>query len=390
MTIVVRATDKGTIGRMVTHDGYVVAAHSILARTGIQTYRASDFGLQKIMKIGSDAILRLYRPEDEVFDAESLASFNHVPLTIDHPSEALVSADNWSQIAKGEVCDVVRDRDYVSGTVIIKSRDAIDAVNNGMVELSAGYRFELDLTPGTTPDGQPYDGVQRHIRGNHVAIVDKARCGSACRIGDSQKGDSMDKKVVVKGIVIEVGDTAASLIEQLMASEKAAQDGLAVATEKLTTIAKDHEKAVAAKDAEITELKGKIVSAEAMDAMVEDRAKTLTVAKRLMPAISTDKKSCADIHREVLAHVITEHEGAKAIVTAIVGDSADALNAAPLALVKSAFNAVGASVTSETVANDGDRALADALAGKKSGEQKLVGRGAMMARQFWKPEDKKS
>lgn len=389
MTIVVRASDKGTIGRMVTHDGYVIAAHSILARTGIQVYRASDFSLHKVMSIAPDAVIRLYRPDEEVFDAESLASFNHVPLTLDHPSEAIVSADNWSQIAKGEVCDVVRDHDYVSGTVIIKSRDAIEAVDNGMVELSAGYRFELDLTPGVTPDGQPYDGVQRHIRGNHVAIVNKARCGSACRIGDSQKGDSMDKKVNVKGIVIEVGDTAASVIEQLAASEKSAQDALTAANAKLETIAKDHETVVAAKDAEIAELKGKIVSAEAMDAMVEDRAKTVTVAKRLMPTISTDKKTCADIHREVLAHAIKENDTAKAVVVAIVGDSADALNTASPTIVKSAFQAVGASATGETVANDGDRALADALAGKREGAPKLVGRDAMLARQHWKPEANK-
>lgn len=384
MTIVVRATDKGTIGRMVTHDGYVVAAHSILARTGIQTYRASDFGLQKIMKIDSDAILRLYRPEDEVFDAESLASFNHVPLTIDHPSEALVSADNWSQVAKGEVCDIARDAQYVVGTVIIKSRDAIEAVNQGKVELSAGYRFELDLTPGTTPDGQAYDGVQRHIRGNHVAIVDEARCGSACRVGDSQKGEKMEKKMSVKGITIEVGDTVASVIEQLVAAEQAAHSERDVAVGKLESIAADHAKVVAAKDAEIATLKGQIVSAEALDAMVDDRSKTIATAKRLMPAISTDKKSCADIHREVLAHVIGQNEVAKTMVVAIVGDGADALKAAQPAVVKSAFFAVGASITVEGAANDGERALSDALSGgKKTGESKLVGRDAMLARKHW-------
>ena len=88
----------------------------------------------------------------------------------------------------GEVIEIRRAGDMLSGKVIIKARSAIDAVEAGTVELSNGYSFKLDMTAGRTPDGEGYDGVQRQIRGNHVALVEAARCGSACRLGDALPG----------------------------------------------------------------------------------------------------------------------------------------------------------------------------------------------------------
>lgn len=380
--IILHAQDRTTIGKLVTQDGFVIAARSVLARTGIQTYRASELGLHKVMDIAADAELRLHRPVDEVFAPESVASFNRVPLTLDHPSEMLVTTDNWSRVAKGEVCDAAQDGEFLMGTVIIRSRDAIEAVNRGVVELSAGYRFELDLTAGVTSDGAVYDGVQRRIRGNHVAIVDVARCGSACRIGDAKKEDSMEKKITVGGIVIEVGDTAASVIEQLVSAEQAAKMACDVAVKKLDVAATDHATVLATKETEIAELKKQILTGDQLDVMVQNRVKTLVTAKTLAPAVVTDKKSCPAIHREVLEVVMASDATAKSIAMAIVGDKLE--TATPEAL-KSAFYAVDAAM-SHQVGNDGDRALADALAGGQhvGADAKLVGRAVFTARQPWK------
>jgi hypothetical protein len=58
-------------------------------------------------------------------------------------------------------------------------------VEGGKRELSNGYASLIDFTPGETVNGQHYDAVQRQIRGNHVAVVDKGRAGPMCRIGDA-------------------------------------------------------------------------------------------------------------------------------------------------------------------------------------------------------------
>jgi len=48
---------------------------------------------------------------------------------------------------------------------------------DGKVELSNGYTSEIEFKAGKTNDGFEYDAIQTDIKGNHIAIVDKARCG---------------------------------------------------------------------------------------------------------------------------------------------------------------------------------------------------------------------
>lgn len=92
-------TDRATIaGVRETRDGYLVAEARI-ARTGVQNYTASELGL-KDRKPGD--VIRVYRPEEEVFAADAMAGLAHRPITIDHPSE-MVTADNWRKHAVGSV-----------------------------------------------------------------------------------------------------------------------------------------------------------------------------------------------------------------------------------------------------------------------------------------------
>lgn len=175
----------GLSARTVTEEGYLETLSNI-ARTGVQDYRAYELGLDAD---GMDPmkVIRLHRPPEEVFNPASMASFEGKPVTLGHPDEP-VTSENWSGLAMGEVIKIRRTGDMLAGKVIIKARSAIDAVEAGTVELSNGYSFKLDMTAGRTPDGKEYDGVQRQIRGNHVALVEAARCGSACRLGDAFPG----------------------------------------------------------------------------------------------------------------------------------------------------------------------------------------------------------
>lgn len=164
--------------RRTTQDGYLVAAARI-ARTGVQTYRGAEMGRTDL------ATVRVWRPEEEVFAADALASMAHRPVTLDHPAEPVTSA-NWKAHSVGQVGgEVARDGDYVRVPLVLMDHAAIDAVIAGKRQLSVGYAAEIDWTPGTTPAGEAYDAVQRRIRANHLAVVDAARAGPACRIGDA-------------------------------------------------------------------------------------------------------------------------------------------------------------------------------------------------------------
>ncbi len=296
-----------------TGDGYLVATAKAV-RTGIQLYAGSEVG------VTDKAVVRVYRPPEEVFADASLQSFSHAPVTINHPAEA-VTADNWSQLAVGEVSTAAKkDGEWVHLPLVLKDAAAIAAVESGKRELSAGYTCELDWTPGVTADGQSFDAQQRNIKINHLALVDRARAGSQARIGDGAWGampiddatheDSpMNlKTVTVDGIPVEVTDQGATVIATL-------QQRLADAAKKASDTETSHaaliaakDKDIATRDAEIDKLKGQVLDAAALDKLVTDRANLIALAAKIAKDVKTEGLSDADIR--------------KAVVTAKLGDAA--------------------------------------------------------------------
>ena len=122
---------------------------------------------------------REYRPPDEVFHADSLSAWALTPVTYDHPQE-FVTAQNARKYAVGAVGESVRrDGNHIAASLVVFDADTVAKMDNGKVQLSCGYLVDVEETPGTTPDGEAYDAVQRNIRANHVAIVDVGRAGSA-------------------------------------------------------------------------------------------------------------------------------------------------------------------------------------------------------------------
>lgn len=136
------------------------------------------------------SIRKEYRPADEVFAPESLASFKGAALTIGHPDK--VTPATWAKDSVGFVPDVPErvklhdGHEYAATTVHVARADALTGVDSGeLEELSAGYSADFDPTPGRDPvTGEAYDGVQRNIRLNHVALLPqgKARAGRNARL----------------------------------------------------------------------------------------------------------------------------------------------------------------------------------------------------------------
>lgn len=155
---------------------------ALIARIGVQEYALSD-----------GRTVREYRPPEEVFSDASLASWDDLALTIDHPSEP-VQPSNWSRLAKGHVDDPAKDPsgEFLSATIVVKDAATIAAIDSKeLIELSCGYFVDIDPTPGVTPKGEAYDQIQRNIVGNHVALLpkDMGRAGNDVRI---YTGDSKD------------------------------------------------------------------------------------------------------------------------------------------------------------------------------------------------------
>lgn len=374
----VLANDRMTLSkRTVTVDGHLVAPATI-ARTGIQVYRAYELGLSHLNPM---LAVRLYRPPEEVFATDSMSTFEGVPVTNDHPEGNVVHDDNREEVTVGYATGIAQDGDLMIGLLTVTDRKVVDAIAKGKAEISNGYSFSLDMTPGYMPDGTAYDGVQRNIRGNHVAIVDSARCGSACRIADSQPQGAKPmavRKVTIDGIPFELDEAAAAAVDKLVGDRDALKNraptipaitykigdaSITVSGDKVVEEFAAKDALIIAKDAEIEALKKDVMTPSARDAMVADWAKTLNEAKRLVPAIATDGKTCLAIRREVLASVSTGDARAKAVIDAVLGGKGPA--EADETSVRAAFNAVAATIEVQSAADAAlDRQTSDAFLGK--------------------------
>ncbi|MDX0165247.1 DUF2213 domain-containing protein [Sinorhizobium meliloti] len=312
-------TDTAPIaGTRRTADGYLVADVRT-ARTGIQLYAGHEVGKPEMQ------VVKVYRPGDQVFDKASLGSYAHKPVTNDHPDEA-VTADNWKARAVGSIGDeIARDGEFVRVPLIVMDAAVIAEIEGGKRELSAGYTCDLAWEPGTTPAGEKYDAIQKDIRINHVAIVQRGRAGSEARIGDGVRSwgaapfTTSDQKpkedkimtlktVTVDGIPVEVTDQGATVIGTL-------QQRLADANTKIADAEKAQQTALAAKDAEMAKkdaeidaLKGKILSDADLDKRVQARADLVTKALTIAKDVKTEGLSDAAIR--------------KAVVVAKLGDAA--------------------------------------------------------------------
>ncbi|MBB5041893.1 DUF2213 domain-containing protein [Shinella fusca] len=175
-----RLQDKLTIdGTRRTRDGYMTVNARVARADNVQVYAGWEVGKPEMQTV------RVFRPADEVFSTDTMQSFAHRPVTLDHPDEA-VSASNWRDVAKGwSDGEVARDGEFIRVSMLLADATAIEAVEKGQRELSMGYDCTLDWTAGKSPSGEAYDAVQRGIRSNHIAIVKQARGGADLRIGDS-------------------------------------------------------------------------------------------------------------------------------------------------------------------------------------------------------------
>lgn len=313
-------TDRATIaGTRRTNDGYLVADARV-ARTGIQEYLGFEVGKPELGSV------KVYRPESEVFAGDALRTYAFRPVTMGHPVEG-VTADNWRKEAIGTTgAEIARDGEFVRVPLVLMDAGAIAEVEGGVREISMGYTCALDWTPGTTPEGHAYDAVQRRLRMNHLAIVEKGRAGHACRVGDGGDPAAVKTertamvKLVVDGISYELSDQGAELVRKL-------QGDVSSLTKRATDAETAAADATKARDAAIGErdaLKSQIPTADALDKAVADRAALIDTASRLCPG-ATFAGMSADAIR---AHVVKAKLGDSAVSnrsTEYVGAAFDTL-----------------------------------------------------------------
>lgn len=189
-------------GAVKTPEGYLLDS-PIVARTGIYTYANPD-----------GSVRREYRPPEEVFAEDALASFKGKPITVLHPKNGRVTADTARRLTIGTIMSPAyrKDDTNLACDIIIHTPQEIKDYR----ELSVGYTVELEETPGVTENGETYDAVQHLIRCNHLAVVPSARAGRKARL--NLDGDEVLESEVSNNMVKIRIDTNEFEVEQAVAN----------------------------------------------------------------------------------------------------------------------------------------------------------------------------
>lgn len=133
-------------------------ADARVARTGVLSYTLPD-----------GTVRRELRLPEEVFSKDSMATLRGVPVTIKHPGMLSPSNVRAHRVG-GQIGEPKQDGDYLATELQIEEKTALDGVEKKeLQEISCGYLCAVEMTPGTWR-GQKYDGIQRKIRHNHIAI----------------------------------------------------------------------------------------------------------------------------------------------------------------------------------------------------------------------------
>lgn len=359
--------DSVTIsGTKRTSDGYLTTVAKSV-RTGEQLYAGYEVGKPHI------PVVRVMRPAEEVFSKDSLQSFSHAPVTLNHPTEA-VTSDNWKELAVGEVSTAaLPDGVWVSLPLILKDSAAIAAVESGKRELSAGYTCDLDWTGEDT-------ATMRNIRINHLAIVDKARAGEQARIGDGSINwgtspihttDTETKRmtmrtVLVDGLSVETTEAGSQAIAKLTAdaasAEKNWSEKLAVADAKLA----DADAALAKAEAERDAALAKVLSDADLDKAAAARGDLIAKAKALAPNVVTDGKPALEIKKAVLADRKINLDGKSEAYVEARFDTLVEDNAGQEATRNALGNVTPAVTTdAETIASDAHARMVARMTGKE-------------------------
>lgn len=166
--------------RVLDGNGWAEIKGNPLSRVGVFPYSGASIPNAP----DKNKIYNVLRPADELGAQECIDSFKLTPWISGHTmlGEGFTPAEQKGiDGVIGE--DVYFDGDFLRGNIKMFTQKIADAVANDVTELSVGYRCAYEFKSGIY-QGQPYDVIQRNIRGNHLALVPQGRCGPEVAVLD--------------------------------------------------------------------------------------------------------------------------------------------------------------------------------------------------------------
>lgn len=198
--------------RMRDKNGFLQVKTSNLTRDHVAPYYGREIPGWEERQLDPDRIYYGWRNPDELQAA--LSTFNGVPLLIEHKFDSAEHPNK--ELRVGTVGTSAKwEPPYITNALSVWDEKAISAIEDGTLrDLSCGYRYKPDFTPGETPDGLAYDFVMRELACNHVALVHEGRA-PYCYVSDEKpRGITMSEETKVDGACDDFTEFARKTIDE--------------------------------------------------------------------------------------------------------------------------------------------------------------------------------
>ncbi|WP_313471218.1 DUF2213 domain-containing protein [Atlantibacter hermannii] len=199
MKLEILAFDRGSV-RKFDAVGRLQVMKSNISKANVCGYYGREIPGWEELGLDPDKIYQMYRDPEELKKAAE--TFNNIPLLCIHTPD--FPGDPPREYRVGVThSNADFDGTYLTNGLSVWDNSAIAGIETEeQKELSSSYQYVADMTPGTTPDGEEYDGVMRDIVGNHVALVETGRAGSDVLVADSLPLELKYMKLDRKGVAI--------------------------------------------------------------------------------------------------------------------------------------------------------------------------------------------
>lgn len=234
--------------RTIDADGHMHVETANISKANVCPYYGREIPNGVELGLVPDQIYMLYRDAAEL--AAAAPTYENKPLMMQHVAVSAEAPQKF--LIVGTVSNVRFSHPYLKASLAVWDKKAIEAIESGAQEqLSCGYRYVADMSPGVTPEGEKYDGVMRGLKCNHVALVETGRAGPDVLVSDElpQEFVTMKKsillaalapflaptadKVALDAALVKLGKDGKATDAELTAEEKkAAEDAELEAVEK--------------------------------------------------------------------------------------------------------------------------------------------------------------
>ncbi|HBW8740886.1 TPA: DUF2213 domain-containing protein [Klebsiella pneumoniae] len=223
------AFDRASV-RTIDANGRLQISRTNISKANVNAYYGREIPGSEELGLEPNKLYRLWRHPDELRKAAK--TFNNIPVLSKHIPDFPTDPPNEFRVGVTH-SNAEFDGTYLTVGMSIWDNSAIAGIESGeQRELSASYKYVADMTPGVTPDGEPYDGVMRDIFGNHEALVPDGRAGPDVLVADSlppelnhmRKHKVAAIRATLKPLLAQDADLEAEVRKALLALDEAEKE----------------------------------------------------------------------------------------------------------------------------------------------------------------------